>query len=188
LLVCHCRRAAEQNGERTSMRCTIPPFLPFPLFGAFMATVFGYIRRGFRAEEEEEESQDQAIEAFARSHLPSLTWGGVYTDRATTRRRPLTSRPMGMKVSLEAERADHVVIARSDRAFANLLDLVETNRTWAARGVLLNVLDVGLYAGTAEAPLVLRTCAALVQAEAFRASERAREMLDKRRREGKPVN
>jgi DNA invertase Pin-like site-specific DNA recombinase len=110
--------------------------------------VFGYLRNSHivAADGLGVDSQREQIMAKADKLLtayPMLTMGDVVYDRSVSAfRRAFATRPAGSVLAAALREGDHVIFARHDRAFRNVVDCLTTVRAWLAKGVQVHFLDL----------------------------------------------
>lgn len=108
--------------------------------------VYGYVRYSRLDHDRGLAAQKKNVMRFFEKVLKpqGLTFDGFFQDRAADARELLTSRKMGMTLHRKAARGDTVIVARGDRCFPSLRDLIDVAQVWRARGVRLIVIDIGL--------------------------------------------
>jgi DNA invertase Pin-like site-specific DNA recombinase len=152
-----------------------------------MPCVYGYTRKSVTDGPTLMDLHQRVLERYARSKLPSLEYAGAWVEEASARTRPLACRPAGVRLSLAADRGDHVLVADYDRGFRNARELAALLEVWGARGVQLHVLDIGLEPLTPAGRQVAQAFRIAAQAEKFWAKEKGQEEFARRRREGKAL-
>jgi hypothetical protein len=84
-------------------------------------------------------------------------------------------------------KGDHLVIAKLDRAFRNLLDAVKCVSAWQDRGVIVHMLDLPISGQPIFDKLILSMLAWCAEFESFRKSERMIDCNRAARRMGRPI-
>lgn len=73
---------------------------------------------------------------------PGLLAGEYYVDEAVSAwRKKLIQRPEGRRMNAALRRGDHVIIARLDRGFRSMADMVMTMQMWERRGIFVHFAD-----------------------------------------------
>jgi site-specific DNA recombinase len=133
-------------------------------------------------------AQEEAIVAYAR--MRGLELVEVIVDAGVSGGKPLGARPGGRKLlTLLAEaKASHVIALRLDRLFRNASDCLATVEAWTKSGFVLHLLDVSgnsVDTSSAAGKFMLTILAAVAEMERNLISERIRNVLSWKRRNGK---
>lgn len=108
-------------------------------------------------------------------------------EAASAYKRRFSLRPVGGFMCENMLRGDHIVIAKTDRAFRNGLDAAQQVETWAARGVTVHLLDIpGQNVSVFPGKLMLVMAAYFAEWESFRRSERIADAKAQARRRKRP--
>jgi putative DNA-invertase from lambdoid prophage Rac len=102
-------------------------------------------------------------------------WGGIYEDPAVSGRRPLRSRPAGLRLATAATTGDAILFSKLDRAFRSTIDCLQTIEVWNQQKVRAVFLDFNLDTDTPVGEFVLTIMAAFAKMERRRISERIRD-------------
>jgi hypothetical protein len=130
----------------------------------------------------------QAVEQYARGHLPEADRKGTFVEAATARSLAFGQRTVGIRAQLSLERGDHLVIAEAGPAFKNWGDFLMTTRLWECLGIVVHFISPPANSMTPEGRRALELLKEFARAERNRRAERAREGNAKRRLAGKPAN
>jgi len=114
-------------------------------------------------------------------------WGGVLFDRGVSGRTPLSQRPLGAELCKRLKKDDMVLIAKLDRGFRSLHDMLNCMANWRELGIGLTVLNLGVNSSKPEGRFMLHILAALAEFERDLIAERTREAAALRRAQGRPV-
>jgi hypothetical protein len=90
-----------------------------------------------------------AAETLYKFNL-SHEFGGNYRDEITQAITPFVQRPGGNRLMVDARRGDIVIFKSFALAFANIMDLHLTLKTWSVRGVTAYFHDLGLTVSESE--------------------------------------
>jgi DNA invertase Pin-like site-specific DNA recombinase len=96
-------------------------------------------------------------------------------------------RPLGGQLNRNMVRGDHIVIAKLDRAFRDMIDAVQTVESWHQRGIVVHILDLPSGGVPIFDRLILGILAWCAEFESHRKSERMVEAFRRARRRGKPM-
>lgn len=151
-----------------------------------MATVYGYGRHSTNKQGLTEDAQRSKVEAHIKAHLSEHDYGGWLYDRAVSGKKPLCEREEGRKLWVLLQPGDHVVWAKLDRAFRSVVDGASTMQLLTAKGVYIHSLDLGLDTSTAVGRCISTVLLAFAELEREYASQRTRDGLGAKRRQGKP--
>lgn len=151
-------------------------------------TAYGYVRVSTQEQADSglgAEAQIASIKAYcALRHLNLLQ---VFTDLGESASKPLGSRPAGKKL-LALPGPHHVVIAKLDRAWRDVLDTLETINAWDRQGVNLHLLDVSGTTVDTRSPagrFMVTIMAAFAEMERKRIRERTVDALKAAKKRGK---
>lgn len=120
------------------------------------------------------DAQEHTAEAFINYRLApeGYVHAARIRDSAVSGRLPLCDRQGGGDLSRMLEKGDTVVIARLDRGFRSLKDALTTIDTWAARGITVHLLDLGLDTASPTGRLMLSVLGAVAEFEKTWRNER----------------
>jgi DNA invertase Pin-like site-specific DNA recombinase len=149
---------------------------------------YGYGRHSTNKQELTQEVQEfRTHEYWERSLKPKgVAWGGFYYDKATSAKVPLTERPHGREVFVLAQPGDHIVVSKMDRAFRSLRDGIVSMDMFAAKGVAFHSLDLQVDTSTPLGRFFRSVLLAVAELEREFTSERVKETIALRKREGRP--
>jgi DNA invertase Pin-like site-specific DNA recombinase len=137
-------------------------------------------------------AQREAIERHYRnvvSNLPDAPqWGDIFFDEASAKR-ALCERPAGKILDSSLQSGDHLIIAKTDRAFRVNSDQYLTTQTWTKRGIKLHFLDIPVPDVTSpEGELIVGMLALVAQFERRRCGQRTRDVAQWKHANGLPTN
>ncbi|MBY0513160.1 MAG: recombinase family protein [Gemmataceae bacterium] len=97
-------------------------------------------------------------------------------------------RPVGKKLDETLEKGDHIIIAKVDRAFRDMVDAFTRVSAWQARGIVVHLLDIPGYGEGNElfGKLILAILAWCAEFESKRKGERMVEAWRQAKLAGKP--
>jgi DNA invertase Pin-like site-specific DNA recombinase len=157
-----------------------------------VALTYGYVRvstdEQFATRLSIEEQQRQ-IRQFCRAHGLDLGPNDerLQEESASAYHLDFIDRPLGKALNERMGKGDHLVIAKLDRAFRNLLDAVKCVSAWQDRGVIVHMLDLPISGQPIFDKLILSMLAWCAEFESFRKSERMIDCNRAARRLGRPI-
>jgi DNA invertase Pin-like site-specific DNA recombinase len=153
-----------------------------------VSVCYGYGRHSTNKQELTREVQEfRTHEYWERNLRPKgVAWGGFLYDAATSAKVPLMERTEGARLSELASRGDHVVVTKMDRAFRSLRDGIVSIDLLSARGVVFHSLDLQVDTSTPLGRFFRSILLAVAELEREFVSERVKETIAIRKREGKP--
>lgn len=96
-------------------------------------------------------------------------------------------RPVGHVLNAQLQAGDHLVIAKLDRAFRDMVDAFNTVEDWQKRGVSVHILDIPSGGVPIFDRLILGILAWCAEFESHRRSERMADAYRSARRRGQPI-
>ena len=134
-------------------------------------------------------SQREKIMGYYQGVLApkGIAWGRFYEDGDTSGRVPMEQREAGLRLILDANRGDHIVFAKLDRAFRRVYDAVKTLDQWSEQGVIYHALDLGIDSSTPSGQMIVQIMAVFAEFERKIISVRTKEALDILRQQGRRV-
>ena len=147
---------------------------------------YGYIRV---STEEQAKSglgmaaQKDAIERYCAAR--SLKLEGFLADEAKSGRSPILSRPHGKLLDDRLAKGDQVILAKHDRGFRNVIDMLKTTENWTERGVVTHICNWSLDTTQPFWKLFAPIAVALAEWEGQMIRERVTEALRMRKRQGR---
>jgi DNA invertase Pin-like site-specific DNA recombinase len=132
--------------------------------------------------------QDTIRREYDHGYATAYEWGGVFTDQGVSGSKELRNRPEGFKLAHALEKGDCIIFTKLDRGFRNVVDLVETLKSWQARGVRVILLDMRVDTGTPIGMMIVTIFAAVAEFELARMRERRLDSNAERRRQGLAIN
>ncbi len=96
-------------------------------------------------------------------------------------------RPLGKALNDNMVAGDHIVIAKLDRGFRNMLDALKCIQSWQERGVVVHILDLPSGGVPIFDRLILGILAWCAEFESHRKSERMCDVNRAARRMGRPL-
>jgi putative DNA-invertase from lambdoid prophage Rac len=162
-----------------------PAPAPEPTSGAARPKAYGYVRvstgrqavSGLSLEAQKERIEGYFKYALAATH----EWGGFYEDAAVSGVMPIRQRPAGARLNVDMKPGDVVVIAKLDRGFRSMRDLILTMDAWTKREVYMNLLDLNIDTSTPVGRMLVGILGHVAQFERERISERVHEAKAKKR-------
>jgi DNA invertase Pin-like site-specific DNA recombinase len=149
---------------------------------------FAYIRTAMGTSKTALENEQQLAEGYYHSKLAHLGWGGIFTDVAEARKRPLAERPAGKVLNGRLDREDQVIVTATGRAFQNQQDLVRIVDVWTGRGIGMHMLDLGIDTTTEEGRRMVKLLTDFITVAKEWRAERTRESAALRKTQGKAAN
>ncbi len=159
------------------------PIIDFP-DGTRDPICVGYVRASTAKQETSLEVQETQSREYARLYLPHIRWIGCVFDAATSARIPFLSRVQGCRLSNALRAGDHVVITKTDRAFRNTVDCLQTIDLWNKTGIFVHILDMRIDTSIPAGRLMVTMLSGLAEFENSRRSERVREAVAQRKANG----
>jgi len=149
---------------------------------------YGYGRHSTNKQELTQEVQEfRTHEYWERNLKPKgVAWGGFYYDKATSAKVPLMERAEGGRLSESLRRGDHVIVTKMDRAFRSLRDGIVSIDLLTARGIIFHSLDLQVDTSTPLGRFFRAILLAVAELEREFVSERVKETIALRKREGRP--
>jgi len=149
---------------------------------------YAYVRVSTRIQAEKDTSlqeQESACRKYYDYKLsPKVEWGGIFQDPAVSAKIPLIQREAGCRLACTVTRGDHVIFAKLDRGFRNVVDLLTTVDDWALRGVTCHFLDVNLDTSTDLGRVILTMLGAFAEWERKRIATRIKDAFVGQRSRG----
>lgn len=115
-----------------------------------------------------------------------VKWLGFYYDEATTGSMPFSERPHGRTVFASARPGDHIVVTKLDRSFRSIRDGLSVMDQFSRRQVAFHSLDLMIDTTTPLGKFFRTVLLAVAELERDFTSERVKDIIAMRRREGKP--
>lgn len=148
---------------------------------------FGYGRASTRKQDASPETQRLQIRDYCRHYgLPGDPT--TFLDPATSGKVPWEDRPAGSQLFKFLRPGDHVVISKLDRAFRSLKDCCIVLDRFAKQGIKVHIVNLMGGAVDLSSPMgrfMLHVLAAFAELERAFISERTRDGLRARRKQGK---
>jgi DNA invertase Pin-like site-specific DNA recombinase len=119
-----------------------------------MSFAYGYVRVSSDKQADSglgEEAQRQEILRYYESKLKpkGAEWGQFYEDPAVSAyKRNFVERPQARQLMRVLKPGDHLVISKSDRAFRNARDCLNTEAALSQMGITLHLLNIGFDTST----------------------------------------
>lgn len=152
------------------------------------AICYGYGRHSTKKQELTKEVQEfRTHEYWERILKPrGVEWGGFFYDAATSAKKPMSEREHGRVLFATAKPGDHIVISKLDRAFRSLRDGIISIENLSTRGVSFHSLDLQIDTSTPLGRFFRTILLAVAELEREFTSERVKETIELRKREGRP--
>lgn len=149
---------------------------------------YGYGRHSTNKQELTREVQEFRTHSYWERVLKpkGVEWGGFHYDAATSAKIPFTERPDGRKVYAIARQGDHIVVSKMDRAFRSLRDGIVSIDLFAGKGVTFHSPDLQVDTSTPLGRFFRSVLLAVAELEREFVSERVKETVALRKREGRP--
>jgi DNA invertase Pin-like site-specific DNA recombinase len=134
-----------------------------------------------------------------RLEVDGVLWGQTFVDserhgkdgrkrKGVSGKTRFIERPAGRELWMRLTAGDHVIFTRLDRAFRSFRDAVDVTEAWIAKGVHIHFVKENIDTGTIGGQLFLRMLAAFAEFERGMISERTRDAMRHRKRNGGVVN
>lgn len=151
-------------------------------------TCYGYGRHSTNKQELTREVQEfRTHEYWDRNLRPQgVAWGGFFYDAATSAKVPFSERAQGRSLCAILRGGDHVVVSKLDRPFRSLRDGIASMDMFHQRNVAFHSLDLLIDTSTPLGRFFRTILLAVAELEREFVSERVKETIALRRREGKP--
>lgn len=115
-----------------------------------------------------------------------VRWGGWYVDKTVSAfKRRFMARPAGGMLHQELKPGDHILCAKHDRAFRNIVDFRQTNDLWASRDITLHLVNIQVDMSTAMGKMFVGMAMLMAEWESAMKSERIKEVIDIQRKAGR---
>lgn len=149
---------------------------------------YGYGRHSTNKQELTREVQEfRTHEYWERNLKPKgILWGGFFYDAATSAKIPFSEREHGRILFGVVRPGDHVVVSKLDRPFRSLRDGIVSMDLFSARNVAFHSLDLLIDTSTPLGRFFRTILLAVAELEREFVSERVKETIALRKREGKP--
>lgn len=153
-----------------------------------IAKCYGYGRHSTDKQELTQEAQEYRTKDYFHRNLRDrgVEWAGFYYDEAKTGSKPFSERPFGRTVFSIAQPGDHIVVAKLDRSFRSVQDGISVMEQLAGRGVIFHSLDLLIDTSTPLGKFFRNVLLSVAELERGFTSERVKEIVALRKREGKP--
>lgn len=126
---------------------------------------------------------------LAYAERMGLEVAGVFHDSIVSAYKvPFRQRAAAARLLLHANRGDHLIVARMDRAFRNVRDMRETIDDVIARGIEFHLVDQGMSSTSPTGKTMLTIVAAAAEWMAAVTSERNLAVAATLKSNGRPVN
>ena len=162
-----------------------------------MSKAFAYIRvstvdqaeNGFSLDAQKDAARAYYEMLLHQERYPELKWGGFYSDDGQSAwKLPFSHRKQGSKLASRIKPGDQIIFCKLDRAFRRLKDAINQMEDWFRAGIGVHFVDQGLNMDTANGRLVINCMSVFAQWESEIKSERVKEALARKKRNGQPVN
>jgi putative DNA-invertase from lambdoid prophage Rac len=143
--------------------------------------VFAYLRVSTR-----DQTTEQQLSQIAQTGY-QVERDRIYVEHGVSGKVPAMDREEFAKLSERLQSGDSVVVSKLDRLGRDILDVIQTVRSFADRNVVLDVLGLGKLDGSPQATLTLNMLAAISQFERELISERTKAKLQELKASGKKL-
>lgn len=125
----------------------------------------------------------QAYRALLLQKDAAVEEGEIFQDIGQSAlKKALHQRPEGAKLIGALQPGDHVIFAKADRGFRNLLDQLKQMELWEKEGIHAHAVDVSLDTTTPVGKMLMHIIGAFNQYEGERIAERNKAMAVARRK------
>lgn len=131
-------------------------------------------------------SQQETMARYAASTLPGHVCQH-WADSGVSGSVPLSERPEGGMMYSQLAKGDHLIVAKTDRAFRSVLDGAAVMIDLESRGISLHLLDLGIDTSNAMGRAMAHVAIAFAELERERCGERRRAAAAYRRAKGIPT-
>jgi DNA invertase Pin-like site-specific DNA recombinase len=158
-----------------------------------MPRCFAYLRvsteEQFQSRLSIDEQRRQCL-VFAEQHGLDIGKDGsrIGEEAASAYHQPFGDRPLGRHLLTQLQRGDHLIVAKVDRAFRDLVDAFKVVQLLQDRGVVVHMLDLPLTGQPIFDRLMLAILAWCAEFESHRKSERMIDVNRSARRTGRPMS
>lgn len=132
-------------------------------------------------------AQGSELRNYYEKHLaPSgVQWGGFFPDAGVSAfSKPFLARPKACELNAIAQRGDHILILKLDRAFRNRRDYLGILKLWHQRGINVHFTAHQIDGNTIGGKMMLDVLSMVAEAESQMQSERRRLALKKNKERG----
>jgi putative DNA-invertase from lambdoid prophage Rac len=143
--------------------------------------VFAYLRVSTR-----DQTTEQQLSQIAQTGY-QVERDRIYVEHGVSGKVPAMDREEFAKLSERLQSGDSVVVSKLDRLGRDILDVIQTVRSFADRNVVLDVLGLGKLDESPQATLTLNMLAAISQFERELISERTKAKLQELKASGKKL-
>jgi DNA invertase Pin-like site-specific DNA recombinase len=141
---------------------------------------------GLSMENQRNENLGRGMKLIASQKAIGMT---VYEDESVSSfSKKFNDRPAASRLMHDLKAGDHVVIHRTDRAFRNLRDAVETEATFRDMGVFLHLTREGISTDTEYGRMFFHVLAIFAELESSIKRRRKLDMNNWLRSQGRPTN
>ena len=153
-----------------------------------MPTCYGYGRHSTAKQGLTQAAQRDRCLAYWKHNLEyqGVQWGGFFYDEATSAKKPFSERTHGRVLYFAAQKGDHIVTAKYDRCFRNVLDGLTHLKALEDRGVTFHSDREKIDTSTAMGRAFRSVLLIIAEIERELASERALDIQESLRAQGKP--
>jgi len=158
---------------------------------------FGYTRvstvdqaeNGYSLRAQEDKAQEYYQLLLRQDRYTELEWGGMFVDKGVSARKTLfRTRDQGSALLEVVKPGDHIIFCYLDRAFRQVHDAANQMEEWSNQGIGIHFVDKGLATDNASGKFLVNIYASVAQLESDSRSERTKEGIARRKREGLPAN
>ena len=124
---------------------------------------------------------------YTLSHeFPDATLRSMFRDTAVSASMSLCDRPAGKKLNEVLEMGDHIVIAKVDRGFKNMVDLVNQIERWKRRKIHIHFVDLNCDITSTSGEMMLYLKGIFANADRRSMCERSQACHEKLRKDKRP--
>ena len=146
---------------------------------------FGYVRASTKKQIDSPDTQKDIIAKYAA--MQELDEPTFFVDAAVSGKVPIEERPAGAALFTQLRPGDHLILAKLDRGFRKLSDCVRVLEKLERLGVNLHVCNLmggALDLGSPMGKFIVHVLAAFAELERAFISERTKEGLKGKKRQG----
>jgi DNA invertase Pin-like site-specific DNA recombinase len=182
------RWSVSPEAAASSVPLSINPSIPSGrVFTYSRASHLDSVKSGLGLDAQAASTEACAVRLIARH--ASLTRAGHFQDNAVSAyKTPFRKRASGGALFRELRSGDHVVVARLDRAWRSVRDMLDTVDEWTSNGITVHFADMGISSASLDGKIMLQIMAVMAAWESHFISVRTRLAMAECKRLGRAVN
>lgn len=179
------------------MKLVKPPDRPSVAYGYSRVSLAKQVEKGLSLEDQKAEHEryyklrlEQEGVLWGDTFVDSEQYAGKYGKRkkGVSGRTRFIERPAGRQLWTRLQPGDHVIFTRLDRGFRSFRDAIDVMEEWIAKGVHIHLIKQAVDTTHVGGRSFLRMMAVFAEFEREMTSERTREAMRHRKRNGGVVN